>query len=172
MHTIAAKAVCLKEAMEPAFRESQAQVVANARALAAGIARQGFRIISGGTDNHLFMVDLYSRGLTGKDAQASLDRAGITVNKNAVPFDPTPPMTAGGIRMGSPAVTTRGMREPEMERIAGWIGEVLGHLGDATVEQRVRAEVAELAARFPLYLRRWQGPDGASYQVEGSRADR
>src|SRR5579862_6686839 len=151
MHTIAAKAVCLKEAMEPAFREDQAQVVANARALAAGIARQGFRIISGGTDNHLFLVDLYSRGLTGKDAQASLDRAGIAVNKNAVPFDPTPPMTAGGIRLGSPAVTTRGMREPEMERIAGWIGTILTHLGDATVEQRVRGEVAELAARFPLY---------------------
>jgi len=172
MHTIAAKAVSLKEAMEPAFREDQAQVVANARALAAGIARQGFRIISGGTDNHLFMVDLYSRGLTGKDAQASLDRAGITVNKNAVPFDPTPPMTAGGIRMGSPAVTTRGMREPEMERIAGWIGEILGHLGDAAVENRVRAEVSDLAAKFPLYLRRWQSPDGTPYQVQASRTDR
>jgi glycine hydroxymethyltransferase len=162
MHTIAAKAVCLKEAMEPEFRVYQAQVVANARALADGIARRGFRIIAGGTDNHLLMVDLYSRGLTGKDAQAALDRAGITVNKNAIPFDPTPPMTAGGIRLGSPAVTTRGMREPEMERIAGWIGEILGHLGDGAVEQRVRAEVAEFASAFPLYLRRWQSPDGAA----------
>ena len=95
------------------------------------MARRGFRIVTGGTDNHLFLVDLHSRGLTGKDAQASLDRAAITVNKNAIPFDPTPPMTAGGIRLGSPAVTTRGMREPEMERIAGWIGDVLAHLGDA-----------------------------------------
>ncbi len=118
MHTIAAKAVCLREALQPEFREYQKQVVANAQALAAGVARQGFRIVSGGTDNHLFLVDLYSRGLTGKEVQPSLDRAAITVNKNAIPFDPTPPMTAGGIRMGSPAVTTRGMREPEMERIA------------------------------------------------------
>ena len=159
MHTIAAKAVCLKEAMDPSFRAYQAQVVANARALADGVARQGFRIVSGGTDNHLFLVDLYSRGLTGKDAQNSLDRASITVNKNAIPFDPTPPMTGGGIRMGSPAVTTRGMREPEMERIAGWIGDVLAHLGDAATEQRVRGEVAEFTRDFPLYARRWKSPD-------------
>ena len=172
MHTIAAKAVCLKEAMEPEFRKYQVQVVANARALADGIARRGFRIIAGGTDNHLLLVDLYSRGLTGKDAQASLDRAGITVNKNAVPFDPTPPMTAGGIRLGSPAVTTRGMREPEMERIAGWIGEILAHLGDAAVEQRIRAEVEELTAAFPLYTRHWQAPDGTPYQVGAQRTDR
>ncbi len=172
MHTIAAKAVCLKEAMEPAFGEYQQQVVINAHALADGIARRGFRIISGGTDNHLLLVDLYSRNLTGKDAQNSLDRAGITVNKNAVPFDPTPPMTGGGIRLGSPAVTTRGMRGPEMERIAGWIGEILGHLGDATVEQRVRGEVAELCAAFPLYVRRWQTSGGDSYQVASSRAER
>jgi glycine hydroxymethyltransferase len=172
MHTIAAKAVCLKEAMEPAFGEYQQQVVINAHALADGIARRGFRIISGGTDNHLLLVDLYSRNLTGKDAQNSLDRAGITVNKNAVPFDPTPPMTAGGIRLGSPAVTTRGMRGPEMERIAGWIGEILGHLGDAAVEQRVRGEVAELCAAFPLYVRRWQTSGGDSYQVASSRAER
>ncbi len=156
MHTIAAKAVCLKEAMQPEFREYQKQVVANAKALAAGMARRGFRIVSGGTDNHLFLVDLYSRGLTGKDAQASLDRATITVNKNAIPFDPTPPMTAGGIRLGSPAVTTRGMREPEMERIAGWICDVLAHVGDAGTEQRVRARSGGAARRnFPLYMRRW-----------------
>ena len=156
MHTIAAKAVCLKEAMQPEFREYQEQVVANAKALAAGMARRGFRIVSGGTDNHLFLVDLYSRGLTGKDAQASLDRATITVNKNAIPFDPTPPMTAGGIRLGSPAVTTRGMGEAEMEQIAGWITDVLARVGDAATEQRVRGEVAELTSRYPLYVRRWR----------------
>lgn len=160
MHTIAAKAVCLKEAMQPEFREYQKQVVANAQALAAGMAQRGFRIVSGGTDNHLFLVDLYSRGLTGKDAQASLDRATITVNKNAIPFDPTPPMTAGGIRLGSPAVTTRGMREPEMRRIANWICDVLEHAGDGATEQRVRTEVGKLTAEFPLYVRRWRAAAG------------
>jgi len=159
MHTIAAKAVCLREAMQPEFREYQKQVVANARALAEGMARRGFRIVSGGTDNHLFLVDLHSRGLTGKDAQASLDRATITVNKNAIPFDPTPPMTAGGIRLGSPAVTTRGMREPEMERIAGWICDVLARVGDAGTEQSVRSQVAELTSGFPLYMRRWRAAE-------------
>jgi glycine hydroxymethyltransferase len=162
MHTIAAKAVCLREAMQPEFRDYQQQVVANAKALAAGMAQRGFRIVSGGTDNHLFLVDLHSRGLTGKDAQASLDRATITVNKNAIPFDPTPPMTAGGIRLGSPAVTTRGMREPEMERIAGWICDVLERVGDPAIEQRVRAEVGRLTAEFPLYLRRWRAASGTA----------
>jgi glycine hydroxymethyltransferase len=160
MHTIAAKAVCLKEAMQPEFREYQKQVVVNAKALAAGVAQRGFRIVSGGTDNHLFLVDLHSRGLTGKDAQASLDRATITVNKNAIPFDPTPPMTAGGIRLGSPAVTTRGMREPEMQRIASWICDVLEHVGDAGTEQRVRGEVGRLTAEYPLYMRRWRATAG------------
>jgi glycine hydroxymethyltransferase len=155
MHIIAAKAVCLKEAADPGFREYARQIVANAQKLAAEIAKAGFRIVSGGTDNHLFLIDLYSRGITGKDAQPALDRAGITVNKNSIPFDPTPPMTAGGIRLGTPAITTRGMREPEMERIATWISEVLLHLGDAQREQRVRAEVADFAVQFPLYTRRW-----------------
>ena len=162
MHTIAAKAVSLKEAAQPEFVEYQKQVVANAKALAAGMARRGFRIVSGGTDNHLFLVDLYSRGLTGKDAQASLDRATITVNKNAIPFDPTPPMTAGGIRLGSPAVTTRGMCAPEMERIAGWICDVLEQVGDPATEQRVRGEVGELTAEFPLYMRRWRAAAGTT----------
>ncbi len=162
MHTIAAKAVCLKEAMQPEFREYQRQVVANAQALAEGMAKRGFRIVSGGTDNHLFLVDLYSRGLTGKDGQASLDRATITVNKNAIPFDPTPPMTAGGIRLGSPAVTTRGMREPEMQRIANWICDVLEHIGDAETEHRVRAEVGQLTAQFPLYMQRWNAAAGSA----------
>ncbi len=157
VHTIAAKAVCLKEAMDPSFREYQRQVVTNARALAASIAKQGFRIVSGGTDNHLFLIELHSRGLTGSDAEKALDRAGITVNKNAIPFDPLPPMKAGGIRLGSPSITTRGMREAEMEQIGAWIAEVLGHIGDAAVEQRVRKQVAELAARFPIYEARLKG---------------
>ncbi len=156
MHIIAAKAVCLKEAADPSFREYARQVVANAQALAAEVARTGFRIVSGGTDNHLFLVDLYSRGITGKDAQPALDRAGITVNKNSIPFDPTPPMTAGGIRMGSPAITTRGMRETDMARIATWIADVLMHLGDAERERRIRAEVADFAVQFPLYNKRWE----------------
>ena len=155
MHIIAAKAVCLKEAADPGFREYARQVVTNARKLAAEIARAGFRIVTGGTDNHLLLIDLYSRGATGKDAQPALDRAGITVNKNSIPFDPTPPMTAGGIRLGTPAITTRGMREADMERIAAWIAEVLSHLGDADRERRIRAEVAEFATQFPLYNRRW-----------------
>jgi glycine hydroxymethyltransferase len=155
MHIIAAKAVCLKEAADPGFREYAKQIVANAKQLAAEITKAGFRIVSGGTDNHLFLIDLFSRGITGKDAQPALDRAGITVNKNSIPFDPTPPMTGGGIRMGTPAITTRGMREAEMGRIAAWIAEVLLHLGDAAREQRIRSEVAEFAARFPLYPARW-----------------
>ena len=153
-HIIAAKAVCLKEAAEPEFRDYQKQVVANASALAAGLTKLGFRIVTGGTDNHLMLVDMHSRGITGRDAELALERAGMTVNKNAIPFDPLPPMKAGGIRIGSPAVTTRGMREPEMEKIAGWIAEVLTHLGDAAIEKRVRAEVAAVAAKFPLYAHR------------------
>jgi glycine hydroxymethyltransferase len=155
MHTIAAKAVCLKEAMEPEFRAYQEQVVTNARALAAAMAKHGFRIVSGGTDNHLFLVDIQSRGLTGKDAQPGLDRAGITVNKNAIPFDPLPPMTASGIRMGTPAITTRGMGTADMEKIAAWIAEVLMHLGDGEIETRVRGEIAVFTSRFPLYAGRW-----------------
>jgi glycine hydroxymethyltransferase len=151
VHTIAAKAVCLKEAMEPSFREYQKQVVVNAKALAASIAKQGYRIVSGGTDNHLFLIELHSRGLTGSDAEKALDRAGITVNKNAIPFDPLPPMKAGGIRLGTPSVTTRGMLEPDMHQIGVWIAEVLANMGDAATEQRVRKQVAELAARFPVY---------------------
>src|SRR5580704_2385025 len=161
-HVIAAKAVCFKEAMEPEFREYQKQVVRNAQVLAAGLTKRGFRIVSGGTDNHLFLVDMHSRGISGAQAQLALEPAGITVNKNAVPFDPLPPMKAGGIRVGSPAVTTRGMREPEMERIAAWISEVLTHLGDRTIEQRVRAELAAVAAKFPLYLRRLEEADAAT----------
>jgi glycine hydroxymethyltransferase len=153
-HIIAAKAVCLKEAAAPEFREYQKQVVANASALAAGLTKHGFRIVTGGTDNHLMLVDMHSRGITGRDAELALERAGMTVNKNAIPFDPLLPMKAGGIRIGSPAVTTRGMRELEMARIAAWIADVLTHLGDAATEKRVRDEVAALAATFPLYAHR------------------
>ncbi len=151
VHTIAAKAVCFKEAMEPSFKGYQEQVALNAKALAASVGKQGFRIITGGTDNHLFLVEVHSRGITGADAEKALDRAGITVNKNAIPFDPLPPMKAGGIRLGTPSITTRGMREPEMDQIGVWIADVLTHIGDAAVEQRVRAQVAELAGRFPIY---------------------
>jgi glycine hydroxymethyltransferase len=151
VHTIAAKAVCLKEAMEPGFKEYQKQVIANAKALAAAVAQRGFRLVSGGTDNHLFLIEVHSRGITGSDGEKALDRAGITVNKNAIPFDPLPPMKAGGIRLGSPSVTTRGMKEPEMQVIGGWIAEVLSQVGNAGVEQKVRQQVAELAARFPIY---------------------
>ena len=170
VHIIAAKAVCLKEATQPEFREYQKHVAANAKALAAGLAKRDFRIISGGTDTHLLLVDMHSRGLTGSAAQVSLDRAAITVNKNSIPFDPLPPMKAGGIRLGSPAVTTRGMREPEMERITEWMAEILNHIGDAEREQRIRAEVAEMAARFPLYEQRYLASDGTPYRVEMRRA--
>jgi len=168
-HIIAAKAVCLKEAMEPEFKEYQKQVVANAKALAAELGRGGFRIITGGTDNHLFLVDLQSRGMTGRDAELALERAGMTVNKNAIPFDTQPPLKAGGIRVGTPAVTTRGMREKEMAQIGRWIAEVLTHLGDAAIEQRVRKEVAELAAKFPLYARRLAEAEAAQQATHATR---
>jgi glycine hydroxymethyltransferase len=164
MHIIAAKAICLKEAMEPEFREYGRQVVANAKALAAGVTKHGYRVVSGGTDNHLFLIDINARGLTGSAAQPAFDRAGITVNKNSIPFDPLPPMKAGGIRVGTPAITTRGMREPEMEKIAAWIAEVLNHLDDEATEKRIRAEVAALAAKFPLYTKRLEAADVASAQ--------
>jgi len=151
VHTIAAKAVCFMEALEPSFIEYQKQVASNAKALANAISRHGFRVVSGGTDNHVFLVEVHPRGITGSDAEKALDRAGITVNKNAIPFDPLPPMKAGGIRLGSPSVTSRGMKEPEMELIANGVAEVLTHMGDAGVEQKVRKQVAELAARFPIY---------------------
>jgi glycine hydroxymethyltransferase len=169
MHIIAAKAVCLKEAAEPEFAVYQRQVVANAKALAAAVASRGFRIVSGGTDNHLFLVDVNCRGLTGSVAQPALDRAGITINKNSIPFDPLPPLKAGGLRMGTPAVTTRGMREPEMVKIAGWIADVLDHLGDAAVEQRVRTEVATFAAQFPLYTPRLEAAEAALSGVRMAR---
>ena len=151
MHIIAAKAVCLKEAMEPGFAEYQRQIVANAQRMAAGLSAAGFRLVSGGTDNHLMLVDVFSRGLTGKVAEAALGKAGITVNKNAIPFDKNPPMVASGIRIGTPAITSRGMREPEMDAIAGFIARVLASPDDDTAIGAVRTEVEALCRKFPLY---------------------
>jgi glycine hydroxymethyltransferase len=151
MHIIAAKAVCFKEAAEPAFAQYQRQVVANAKRLAEQLASAGFRLVSGGTDNHLMLVDVFSKGITGKVAEAALGKAGITVNKNAIPFDQNPPMVASGIRIGTPAVTTRGMGEPEMDRIAELIARVLASPDDERALGMVKTEVEALCRRFPLY---------------------
>jgi len=150
-HVIAGKAVALKEAASPEFAAYQKQVVANAKALSAAVLAAGFRLVSGGTDNHLFLVDVGKRNLTGKVAEKALDAAGITVNKNAIPFDPNPPMVTSGLRIGTPAVTTRGMGEAEMRTIGGFIGEVLAAPEDAAIQSRVKARVRELTAAFPLY---------------------
>jgi glycine hydroxymethyltransferase len=154
MHIVAAKAVCFKEAMEPAFAEYQRQIVANAKRLAASITSHGFRLVSGGTDNHLMLVDVFFKGLTGKVAEAALGRAGITVNKNAIPFDRNPPMVASGIRVGTPAVTTRGMGEREMELIGDLIARVLHAPDDGPTLNAVKTEVERLCRRFPLYPER------------------
>jgi glycine hydroxymethyltransferase len=154
MHIIAAKAVCFKEAMEPGFAEYQRQIVANAKRLAQGLSDAGFRLVSGGTDNHLILVDVFSKGLTGKVAEAALDRAGITVNKNAIPFDQNPPMVASGVRIGTPAVTSRGMREPEMDAIAELVSRSLASPDNDGVLAAVRAEVEALCRKFPLYPER------------------
>ncbi len=151
MHIIAAKAVCFKEAMEPAFADYQRQIVANAKRLAAALSAAGFRLVSGGTDNHLMLVDVFSKGITGKVAEAALGKAGITVNKNAIPFDQNPPMVASGIRVGTPAITSRGMREPEMDRIGEFIARVLASPEDESALGRVKAEVEALCRKFPLY---------------------
>jgi len=154
MHVIAAKAVCFKEASEQAFVEYQTQVVKNAQRLAAGLATAGFRLVSGGTDNHLVLVDVFSKGITGKVAEQALNQAGITVNKNAIPFDTNPPMVASGVRVGTPAVTTRGMKEPEMDQIAQFIARVLASPEDAQALSMVKAEIETLCRKFPLYPER------------------
>src|SRR4029450_9801659 len=151
MHIIAAKAVCFKEAMEPAFKDYQRQIVANAQRLASAIASQGFRIVSGGTDNHLMLVDVFSKGVTGKAAEAALGKAGITVNKNAIPFDQNPPMVASGIRVGTPALTTRGMGGAERQQIAALMARVLAGPDDDRTIGMVKTEVEQLCRRFPLY---------------------
>ena len=151
MHIIAAKAVCLKEALEPGFADYQRQIVKNAQRLAAGLAGAGFRLVSGGTDNHLMLVDVFSKGLTGKVAEAALGKAAITVNKNAIPFDQNPPMVASGIRVGTPAITSRGMREPEMDIVADLIARALSTPDDDAALAAVKSEVEALCRKFPLY---------------------
>jgi len=151
MHVIAAKAVALLEALQPEFTVYQQQVLANARAMSARLMQRGYRIVSGGTDNHLFLMDLSDREITGKEADAALGRANITVNKNAVPNDPRPPMVTSGLRIGTPASTTRGFREAEVETVAGWIADVLDANGGAEAVERVRGEVLALCRRFPVY---------------------
>jgi len=151
MHIVAAKAVCFKEAMEPSFNAYQRQILANAQALARSLTAGGYRLVSGGTDNHLMLVDVFSKGVTGKVAEAALGKAGITVNKNAIPFDQNPPMVASGIRVGTPALTTRGMGETEMEQIGELIARVLAAPDDDRVINAVRTDVEQLCRRFPLY---------------------
>jgi glycine hydroxymethyltransferase len=151
VHIIAAKAVSFLEAMQPEFREYQAQIVRNAKALAEAVGGEGFRIVSGGTDNHVFMTDVFSKGITGKDGQNWLEAANITVNKNTIPFDTQKPMTASGLRIGTPAVTTRGLREADMKTIARLIARVLDAKGDAEVVAGVKREVKELCDRYPIY---------------------
>jgi glycine hydroxymethyltransferase len=154
VHIVAAKAVCLLEALQPAFGEYQRQIVINAATLARTLSDEGFRLVSGGTDNHLMLVDVFSRGLTGKAAELLLEKAGFTVNKNAIPFDKNPPMVASGIRIGTPAVTTRGLREADMIVIGKLIARVLNAADDAAVLSSVRASVEQLTARYPLYPER------------------
>jgi glycine hydroxymethyltransferase len=151
VHIIAGKAICFKEAAEPAFAEYQKQIAANAKKLAGVLSANGFRLVSGGTDNHLMLVDVFSKGVTGKVAEAALDKAGITVNKNAIPFDQNPPMVASGVRIGTPAVTTRGMREAEMETVGDLISRALQTPDDDQALGMVRAEVEVLCRKFPLY---------------------
>jgi glycine hydroxymethyltransferase len=154
VHIIAAKAVCFREAMQPEFRAYAAQVVANAKVLADTLTTEGFRIISGGTDTHLMLVDVFSKGMLGSEAEKALGEAGITVNKNAIPFDVNPPLKPSGIRIGSPALTTRGMKETEMRQVGRWIAEALLNRTDAPVLVKVRKQVLELCEAFPLYAER------------------
>jgi glycine hydroxymethyltransferase len=154
MHVIAAKAVAFREALAPEFKDYAAQVVKNAKTLAAGLAQRGFRLVSGGTDNHLMLLDFTDTEITGKVAEATLEKAGITVNKNAVPFDTRSPFVTSGIRLGTPATTTRGLKEAEMETISGWIARALENIDNEKVLSEIRAEVADLCRRFPLYAHR------------------
>ena len=151
MHVIAAKAVAFLEALQPEFKIYSAQVVANARAMTQVLQARGYKIVSGGTDNHLFLLDLIDKNITGKEADAALGRAHMTVNKNAVPNDPRPPAITSGLRLGTPAVTTRGFKEPEVRQLAGWIADVLDRMGDESAVERARAEAVALCRRFPVY---------------------
>ena len=151
MHVIAAKAVAFLEALQPEFKTYSAQVIANARAMAKTLQSRGYKIVSGGTDNHLFLLDLVDKNITGKDADAALGRAHMTVNKNAVPNDPRPPAISSGLRIGTPAATTRGFKEAEAVQVSNWIADILDRMGDESTVDRVRGEVAELCRRFPVY---------------------
>ena len=163
VHMIAAKAVCFHEALQPDFKQYARQIVANAKALAQTIAAEGFRVISGGTDTHLMLIDVFSQGMLGSEAEKALGEAGITVNKNAIPFDSNPPLKPSGIRIGTPALTTRGMGEGEMRQVGHWIVEALRHRTDATVLGSIRGQVLELAEAFPLY------PERRAHAVAGMR---
>ena len=154
VHIMAAKAVCFHEAMQPEFRDYARQIVSNAKVLAETLAADGYRIISGGTDTHLMLVDVFSKGMLGSEAEKALDEAAITVNKNAIPFDTNPPLKPSGIRIGTPAVTTRGMKEPEMRQIGHWIAEALNNRTDASTLAKIRKQVLALAEEFPLYAER------------------
>jgi glycine hydroxymethyltransferase len=151
IHIVAAKAVAFKEALAPEFATYAKQVVTNAKILAEAIAAEGYRIISGGTDTHVMLIDVFQKGMLGSEAELALGEAGITVNKNAIPYDTNPPMKPSGIRLGTPALTTRGMKEPEMRIIAGWIAQALEHRTDATKLRQIRGQVLEMAENFPLY---------------------
>jgi glycine hydroxymethyltransferase len=153
MHIIAAKAVCFRENMSPERRKANHQIVANSKALAAKLSSEGFNLVSGGTDNHLMLADLTAKGVTGKDAEAALQEAGITLNKNTVPYDKQPPFVTSGVRIGTPCVTVRGMREPEMGMIGSWINRVVSNPGDAALKAKVRAEAEALCKKFPVYVR-------------------
>ena len=153
-HVVAAKAVCFLEALQPSFKEYAAQIVANAKVLAQVLAEDGYRIISGGTDTHLMLVDVFSKGMLGSEAEKALGFAGITVNKNAIPFDTNPPMKPSGIRLGTPALTTRGMKEAEMRQVAHWIARALEQRNDLAALKKIRGEVFELCEQFPLYPER------------------
>jgi glycine hydroxymethyltransferase len=154
VHIIAAKAVCFHEAMQPEFRDYARQIVANAKVLAQTLAEEGFRIISGGTDTHLMLVDVFSKGMLGSEAEKALDQAGITVNKNAIPFDTNPPLKPSGIRIGTPALTTRGMKESEMRQVGKWVAEALLHRTDVGVLAKIRKQVLGMCEAFPLYAER------------------
>jgi glycine hydroxymethyltransferase len=151
MHIIAAKAVAFKEALAPEFATYAKQVVTNAQVLAEAMAAEGYRIISGGTDTHVMLIDVFQKGMLGSEAEYALGEAGITVNKNAIPYDTNPPMKPSGIRIGTPALTTRGMKEPEMRVIAGWIAQALEHRTNAAKLEQIRGQVLEMAEKFPLY---------------------
>jgi glycine hydroxymethyltransferase len=161
MHVIAAKAVAFKEALEPEFKGYQQQIVSNAAALAATLTDEGWRLVSGGTDNHLMLVDVFARGITGKVAEAALDRAGITVNKNTIPFDTNPPMVASGIRVGTPALTTRGMKERDMEEVGRLMSRALHAVDDEAALAAVKKDVQKLCDGFPLYASRLEAYDRA-----------